>query len=186
MTYSTLIRRVVCCSLLVAVSPFAFGLPEPGDAAPDFQLQSQTGSKVSLKDYKGEWIILFFFGDHSSDEIGLAARNLQRDLAKYNAFNASVIGIGRTTPESNRVWAEKNELTFTLLADPDQAIAKAYGVPAEVASSSGNQGIYEVIVAPGGKVQLPRIAVNNIDGESTSLLACLQYFKEHPGHTDGP
>lgn len=70
-----------------------------------------------------------------------------------------------------------------MLADPDQAIAKAYGVPTEVASGSGDRGIYEVIVAPGGKVQLPRIAVNDIDGESTSLLACLQYFKEHYGHT---
>jgi thioredoxin-dependent peroxiredoxin len=183
MTYSTLIRRVVCCLLLVTVSALASGLPEPGDAAPDFQLQSQTGSKVSLKDYSGKWVILFFFRDHSSDEMGLVARNFQRDLAKFNAFDATIIGIGCTTPESNRIWAERDGLTFTLLADPDQAIAKAYGVPTEIASSSVNRGIYEVIVAPSGKVQLPRIAVNDIDGESTALLACLQYFKEHHGPT---
>jgi len=179
------IRRVVCFLILMAVSAFASSLLEPGDVAPIFQLQSQTGSKVSLKDYKGEWIILFFFGDHSSNELGLAARNLQRDLAKYNAFNATVIGIGSTTPESNRAWAEKEGLTFPLLSDPDQAIAKAYGVPAEVASSSGDQGIYEVIVAPGGKVQLPRIVTSDVESESAHLLACLQYF-EHPEHSDGP
>jgi peroxiredoxin len=114
-------------------------LPNYFHAAPDFQLQSQTGSKVSLKDYKGERIILFFFGDHSSDEIGLAARNFATGPCKVQRVNASVIDISRTTSESNRVWAEKNGLTFTLLADPDQAIAKAYGVPAEVASSSGNR-----------------------------------------------
>ncbi|WP_213804071.1 redoxin domain-containing protein [Granulicella sp. dw_53] len=170
MTYP-LIHRIVVCSLLMAVSPFAFGLPEPGDVAPAFSLKSQSGSPVSLKGYKGDWVILFFFGDHSSEDIGLIARELQRDLAKYSSYTASVIGIGRTSPESNQKWADENGLTFPLLSDPDQAIAKAYGVQAD-------GGIYEVIVAPSGKVQLPRIVVSNVDGESTHLLACLQYFKD--------
>jgi peroxiredoxin Q/BCP len=164
----------VCCSLLITVSAFASGLPEPGDVAPDFNLKSQSGSQVSLKGYKGSWVILFFFGDHSSEDVTLAARNLQRDLASYNTYNASIIGIGTTSPESNHDWADKNGLTFPLLSDPDQAIAKAYGVQAD-------GGIYELIVAPGGKVQLPRIVTSDIDSESAHLLACLQYFKDHAG-----
>jgi thioredoxin-dependent peroxiredoxin len=175
-TYPTLMHRVVCCSLLMAVSAFASGLPEPGDVAPAFSLKSQTGSTVSLKGYKGDWVILFFFGDHSSEDVALIARELQRDLAKYSSYNASVIGIGHTSSESNQSWADKNGLTFPLLSDPDQAIAKAYGVQAD-------GGIYEVIVAPNGKVQLPRIVASDIDGESTHLLTCLQYFKDRAGHT---
>jgi peroxiredoxin Q/BCP len=160
----------------MTVSAFASGLPEPGDVAPAFSLKSQTGSQVSLKGYKGDWVILFFFGDHSSEDVSLAARNLQRDLAKYNSYNASVIGIGPTSPESNHNWADKNGLTFPLLSDPDRAIAKAYGVQA-------GGGIYEVFVAPSGKVQLSRIVTSDIDGESTHLLACLQYFKDHAERT---
>jgi peroxiredoxin Q/BCP len=157
------------------VRAFASGPPEPGDVAPAFSLKSQSGSQVSLKGYKGDWVIIFFFGDHSSEDVDLAARNLQRDLAKYNSYNASVIGIGRTSPESNHNWADKNGLTFPLLSDPDQAVARAYAVQAD-------GGIYEVIVAPSGKVQLPRIVTSDIDGESTHLLACLQYFKDHAEH----
>ncbi len=116
----------------------------------------------------------------------LAVRNLQRDLAKYSAFNAAVIGIGSTSVESNQAWAEKDEITFPLLSDTDQAIAKAYGVPAAVTGTSGDREIYEVIVAPDGKVRLPVIVTSDIEDQSAHLLACLQYFKEHPGHTDGP
>jgi thioredoxin-dependent peroxiredoxin len=148
-------------------------LPNYFHVAPDFQLQSQTGSKVSLKDYKEERIIFFFFGDHSSDEIGLAAAILQRDLATFNAFNASVIGISRTTSESNRVWARKTDLRYSAtrikrLQRFTEFQQRSQAVPAI--------GIYEVIVAPGGKLRLPRIAGTNIDGESTSHLACLQYL----------
>jgi peroxiredoxin Q/BCP len=168
----------------MAVSTFASGLPEPGEVAPDFCLKSQSGSQVSLKEYKGEWVILFFFGEHSSEDVRLAASNFQRDLSKYSSANAVVVGIGRTSPENNEAWANKNGLTFPLLSDPDQTIANAYGVPISGSNSSG-RGIYEVIVAPGGKVQLPRIATSDIEGESTHLLACLQYFKDHAGHTTG-
>jgi thioredoxin-dependent peroxiredoxin len=171
------LRRLICCSLLFGASAFASSSPEPGDPAPDFTLTSQAGSQVSLKDYEGRWVILFFFGDHVRDDVRVEARNFQRDLAKYSSFNASIIGIGRSLPESNRDWADTNGLTFTLLSDPDQKIAEAYGV--EVGgSNSARGGMYEVIVAPNGKVQLPRIVTSDFDGESDHLLACLQYFKD--------
>jgi thioredoxin-dependent peroxiredoxin len=173
--------RIVCCWLFLAMSAFASALLEPGEVAPDFQLLSQTGSRVSLKSYKGEWVILFFFGDHSGENVSLTARNLQRDLAKFNAANAAIVGIGRTTPESNQAWAKKEEITFPLLSDPDENITKSYG-----AGSSGDSGIYEVIVAPNGKVTLPRIASMDLDEESNHLLACLQYFSQHPGRTNAP
>ena len=179
MTYPTRMHRVVCCSVLIAVSAFASGQPESGDVAPAFSLTSQSGSQVSLKGYKGRWVILFFFGDHSSEDVGLNARNLQRDLAKFDSYNASVIGIGTTSPESNRDWADKNGLAFPLLSDPDQAIAKAYGVQVD-------GGIYEVFVAPSGKVKSLRIVTSDIDTESTKLLACLQYFKDHEGPGASP
>ena len=171
MAYPTLMRRVVYCSLLLATSAFASDSLAPGDPAPDFNLTSQSGSQISLKNFKGSWVILFFFGDHSANDVRLEAQHFQRDLAKYDSFHAVIVGIGRTSPESNRNWADKNGLTFTLLSDPDQKIAKAYAALAD-------GGIYETIVAPSGKVKLPRIVTYDFDGESDHLLACLQHFKD--------
>lgn len=178
MTYTALMCRVLCCSVLLAASAFASDSPASGDSAPDFNLSSQSGSQVSLKSYKGTWVILFFFGDHSSEDVLLEARNLQGDLAQFRSFNAEIVGIGRTSPESNRIWADKNGLTFTLLSDPAQTTAKAYAVPENGSKSAGEGGIYEMIVAPDGKVKLPRIVTNDVDGESAHLLACLQHFKD--------
>jgi peroxiredoxin Q/BCP len=148
-------------------------------------LASQSGSQVSLKGYKGSWVILFF-GDHSREDVRLLARSLQRDLAKYSSFNAVIVGIGVTSPESNHNWADMDGLTLPLLSDPDQAIAKAYGVPANGSNSTGDGGLYEVIVAPSGKVKLsPRIVTNDVDGESDHLIGCLQYFKDQASSTAG-
>ncbi len=168
----------LCCVLLFTTGALASAIPEPGSPAPDFTLTSQSGSQVSLKAYKGSWIILFFFGDHSSSDMGVSARNLQRDMAKYAGFHAQVIGIGRTSAENNRDWAQKNGITFPLLSDPDQKIANAYGVPANGSNSTTDGGLYEVILTPDGKVQLPGIVTFDAEGQSGHLLACLQYFKD--------
>ena len=183
MTCLTLMRRTVYGSLLLGVSAFASGPLAPGDPAPDFNLTSQSGSQVSLRSYKGSWVILFFFRDHSSADVQLEARNFQRDLAKYDAFHAVIVGIGSTSPESNRNWADMNGLTFTLLSDPDQKVANAYTVQADGPSSSGDGGIYEMFVATDGRVKLPRIVTYDFDGESGNLLACLQYFKDQTERT---
>jgi len=178
MTYSRLLRSTLCCMLLFTTGVFASGMPEAGSPAPDFKLTSQSGSQVSLKAYKGSWIVLFFFGDHSSSDMGTSARNLQRDMAKYASFNAQIIGIGRTSAESNLEWAQKNGITFPLLSDPDQKIANAYGVPAGGSNSTTDGGLYQVILTPDGKVQLPGIVTFDVDGQSSRVLACLQYFKD--------
>jgi peroxiredoxin Q/BCP len=184
MAHLRLIRRAACFALFIAASAFASNLPGPGDPAPDFSLTSQSGSQVSLKDYQGRWVILFFFGDHSSEDVRLLARSLQRDLAKYSSFNAVIVGIGVTSPESNHNWADKDGLNFPLLSDPDQVIAKAYGFNAAGSNSTGDGGLYEFIVAPSGKMKLsPRIVTNDVDGESYHLLACLQYFKDQAAST---
>lgn len=186
MAHLSLVRRAACFALFIAAGASASNLPGPGDPAPDFSLTSQFGSQVSLKGYKGNWVILFFFGDHSSEDVRILARRLQRDLAKYSSFNAVIVGIGVTSPESNHNWADKDGLTFPLLSDPDQVIAKAYGVQADGSNSTRDGGLYEVIVAPNGKVKLsPRLVMNDVDGESYHLLACLQYFKDQAASTAG-
>ena len=171
-------RYVLSCTLLLATSAEASGMPEPGSPAPDFNLISQAGTKVSLKAYKGSWIVLFFFGDHSSPDVDLYAHNLERDSAKYASYHAVTIGIGRTSSESDKTWAKKTGISFPLLSDSDQKVSGSYGVPADGSNGLSNGGIYQVIIAPDGTVRLTAIVTNGLDDASMHALACLQYEQD--------
>lgn len=173
-----LLRSVLSCTLPFATGAGAYNMPEPGVPAPEFSLLSQAGTRVSLKAYKGSWVILFFFGDHSTPDLDLYAHNFERDMAKYASYHAVVIGGGGTSPESDSMWAKKIGVSFPLLSDPDQKVAAAYGVPADGSNGLSDGGIYHVIIAPDGTVRLPGIVTNDVDGSSTHMLACLEYFKD--------
>ena len=175
---SKLINSLICGSLLLCSTAFALDTPKPGTPAPNFTLTSQSGSHVSLKDYKGKWIILFFSGRDQSGDVTLEARNFQRDLSKYTSFNAVVLGISPFSQESNKAWATSDELTFDLLSDTDQKIAQAYGVLLSSSTSVTDGGLSLMIIAPNGNIQLPVIVTNDVDGISGHMLACLQYFKD--------
>jgi peroxiredoxin Q/BCP len=176
MIQSMLYRMILRCALLCTTIASASPLPEPGSPAPEFKLQDQSNSSVSLSAYKGSWVILFFVGDHSSPDISLHARSLERDRNAYASFNAHVIGISRTAPEGNDDWARANQIDFPVLSDQDEKVAAAYGVPAG-GSNSASAGIYEVIIAPDGRVKLPVIVTSDVDGQSDHLLTCLRYFQ---------
>ena len=171
---------VLSCTLLFAAGADASDMPETGSPAPAFELLSQAGSKVSLRAYKGSWIVLFFFGDHSTPDVDLYAHNLVRDAAQYSSSHAAVIGIGRTTSESDRLWAQKIGISFPLLSDPDQKIAEAYGVPAGGSNGLSDGGLYQVIIAPDGTVRLSGIVTNDVDDASMHALASLRYLQEKP------
>lgn len=169
---------VLLCTLFLAAGAVASDVPETGSPAPDFNLVSQDGTKVSLGAYKGSWIVLFFFGDHSTADVDLYARNLARDAALYSSSHAAVIGIGRTSSDSDHTWAKKVGVSFPLLSDPDQKIAGAYGVPAGGSNGLSDGGIYQVIIAPDGLVRLSGIVTNDVDDASMHALASLKYLQE--------
>ncbi|PYL51792.1 MAG: peroxiredoxin, partial [Verrucomicrobia bacterium] len=67
--------------------------PEPGKPAPDFSLATGDGSQVSLKDYRGKWIVLYFYPKDFTSGCTMEARNFQRDLAKYEGVGAVILGV---------------------------------------------------------------------------------------------
>src|SRR5215212_10639875 len=67
--------------------------PEVGKPAPDFSLTTGDGSQVSLKDYRGKWVVLYFYPKDFTSGCTLEARNFQRDLAKYDAANTVILGV---------------------------------------------------------------------------------------------
>jgi peroxiredoxin Q/BCP len=107
---------------LLAVSAIAATVPTAGTAAPDFSLLSNEGKATSLKDFKGKWVVLYFYPKDFTSGCTLQAQNFQRDLAKYTEKNVSV-----DTAESHKDFCAKEGLAFKLLSDPDAKTSAAYG-----------------------------------------------------------
>src|SRR6266542_447501 len=101
--------------------------PEVGRPAPDFSLTTSDGSQVSLKDYRGKWVVLYFYPKDFTSGCTLEARNFQRNLAKYEEAGAVVLGVSVDTAQSHKDFCAKEGLNFKLLADPDAAVSTEYG-----------------------------------------------------------
>jgi thioredoxin-dependent peroxiredoxin len=101
--------------------------PDVGKPAPDFSLTTGDGSQVSLKDYRGKWIVLYFYPKDFTSGCTLEARNFQRDLAKYEDSGAVILGVSVDTAQSHKDFCTKEGLNFKLLADPDGKVSNEYG-----------------------------------------------------------
>ena len=99
-----------------------------GDTAPDFALQDKTGNQVKLSDFAGKKVVLYFY---PKDNTPGCTRQACAFAAAYDDFkkrNIAVIGISKDSVESHRKFAEKHDLPFILLADPELQAIQAYGV----------------------------------------------------------
>ena len=101
--------------------------PAAGTQAPDFSLTTGDGSQVSLKDYRGKWVVLYFYPKDFTSGCTMEARNFQRDLAKYEQAGAVVLGVSVDTAESHKDFCAKEGLNFKLLADPEAKVSTEYG-----------------------------------------------------------
>ena len=101
--------------------------PVTGTAAPDFKLTTGDGSQVSLKDYRGKWVVLYFYPKDFTSGCTVEAKNFQRDLAKYEQSGAVVLGVSVDSAQSHKDFCAKEGLNFKLLADPDAKVSTQYG-----------------------------------------------------------
>ena len=102
-----------------------------GAAAPDFTLPSQEGAPVSLSQYRGKWVVLYFYPKDFTQGCTIEAHNFQRDEAQYVAKNAVILGVSLDSPESHKQFCAKEGLNFKLLADEQAAVVAQYGSLAE-------------------------------------------------------
>jgi peroxiredoxin Q/BCP len=101
--------------------------PEVGKPAPDFSLTTGDGSQVSLKDYHGKWVVLYFYPKDFTSGCTLEAHNFQRDLSKYTDAGVVILGVSVDTAQSHKDFCSKEGLNFKLLADPDAKVSTEYG-----------------------------------------------------------
>jgi peroxiredoxin Q/BCP len=101
--------------------------PMAGTTAPDFTLTSQEGTPVSLHDYRGKWVVLYFYPKDFTSGCTVEAHNFQRDLAQYEQRNAVILGVSVDTPDSHKAFCTKEGLNFKLLADTNHEVSAKYG-----------------------------------------------------------
>jgi peroxiredoxin Q/BCP len=177
---------VAGCAVVVAgafalAKSFASSAPDlapVGAAAPNFTLPSQENKPVSLSDYKGKWVVLYFYPKDQTSGCSLEAHNFQRDLPKYDALNAVVLGVSLDTVESHKTWCTKDSFTFKLLADPDHKVVDAYGVPVKAIPGFGSIAMRDTfLISPDGKV-VKEWEVKDIAGHSDEVLAAIAALKK--------
>ena len=114
-------------ALLVAITLPAAEAPVAGTKAPDFTLKSQEGKNVSLHDFKGKWVVLYFYPKDFTQGCTIEAHNFQADQAKYDQMNAAIVGVSVDTVDSHQQFCTKESLTFKLLADEKKEVVNTYG-----------------------------------------------------------
>ena len=118
---------IFALALLITASAIAGGLPQAGTAAPAFELTSDEGKPVSLSDLAGQWVVLYFYPKDFTSGCTLQAQGFQRDLAKFEAKGAVVVGVSVDSPDSHKSFCEKEKLAFRLLSDSEAKVSEAYG-----------------------------------------------------------
>jgi thioredoxin-dependent peroxiredoxin len=102
--------------------------PSLNQSAPEFTLATNTGDgTISLSDYRGKWVVLYFYPKDFTPGCTLEARRFQEDLLKYQAKNAQVLGISVDDVDSHAEFCDSEGLRFPLLADTTGDVSKAYG-----------------------------------------------------------
>ena len=174
----TLVSAALSSALLaaVAVSPvaaLAADAPTVGATAPGFTLPSQLDKPVSLSDFKGKWVVLYFYPKDMTSGCTLEAHNFQRDEAQFKALNAVVVGVSLDTVESHKQFCTKETLSFKLLADPNGKVIDEYGVPISEQAGTRYAARETFLIAPDGRVAKawPKVDPR---GHSAEVLAALK------------
>lgn len=99
-----------------------------GDKAPDFSLMNQEGAVIRLSDFQGKKVILYFYPKDNTPGCTRQACAFAQNYAQFAALGVVVIGISKDSVASHQRFAEKNELPFILLSDPERHAIEAYDV----------------------------------------------------------
>ncbi len=145
--------------------------PAVGTDAPEFTLTTNEGKQVSLNNFRGQWVVLYFYPKDFTSGCTLEAHNFQTDLEKYQGLHAVILGVSVDTAESHKSFCTKEGLAFKLLSDPDGKISDTYGsvMDYQGAKLSARNTF---IINPQGKVAKVFMKVKPA-GHSEEVLAAL-------------
>lgn len=178
--------RIVGIAMLVAVAVFYSSrmfaasdssvVPQVGQVAPEFTLPSQDGSKISLAEYRGKWVVLYFYPKDQTSGCTIEARNFQRDMPKFDKVHAVVLGVSVDSVASHQAFCAKDGLHFKLLSDSSHDVVSKYG-------SLGNYMGFKIakrntfLINPEGKIAKEWIGVDP-NHHSTEVLQAIEELQK--------
>ena len=157
----------------------ALVMPEVGKKAPEFKLPSQDGTDVKLEDYKGKWVVLYFYPKDFTGGCTMEAHNFQADLDKFKAKDTVVLGVSLDSVSSHKDFCAKESLTFKLLSDADHKVAEKYGSLMEYKGTKyASRSTF--VIDPDGKIVkvYPKVDPANHSTEVLADLEALQKAKK--------
>jgi len=102
-------------------------VPQAGSLAPDFRLRSQDGAEINLKDFRGQWVVLYFYPKDHTPGCTVEARKFQRDQTQFAQRNTVILGVSVDSVDSHKKFCAREGLNFKLLADTSHQVASQYG-----------------------------------------------------------
>jgi thioredoxin-dependent peroxiredoxin len=177
-------HRSILSLMLAAVLVLAVGAsiaraadpPAVNTPAPDFTLKSQENKTVSLHDFRGQWVVLYFYPKDMTPGCTIEAHNFQADQDKYTKIHAAIVGVSVDPVDSHVEFCTKENLTFKLLSDADHKVVNQYG-------STQKFGATEVaarntfLVDPQGNIRKEFIKVDP-NPHSKEVLAALDELQK--------
>jgi len=124
---SRLVTSMLMLATLAASNAFA-APPVVGDAAPVFTLPDQSGKPVNLSDYRGKWVVLYFYPKDGTPGCTTEACEFRDNVFAFRDAGATILGISVDDVASHKKFAADHQLPFTLLADSEKKVARDYGV----------------------------------------------------------
>ena len=148
---------------------------EVGSKAPDFTLPDKDGREVSLRDFKGKRVVLYFYPRDNTPGCTRQACAFASAYEDFKKLDVAVIGISKDSVASHQKFAEKHSLPFVLLSDPDRLAIEAYGVWQEKKNyGKVSMGVVRstFIIDPEGRIEkvMPKVKPDTNAGEILSYL----------------
>lgn len=169
----------VAAACFAAVSAAGAAAPQAGAPAPAFRLQDQAGAWHELNDYRGKWVVLYFYPKDETPGCTTQACEFRDNIFAFHKLGAVILGVSVDDVASHKQFAEEHSLPFTLLADGTKETAKSYGVLRSALGIMEIAGRETFIIDPQGRVAKHYVSVDP-KGHSQMVLADLKVLQGRP------
>ncbi|MGC4028751.1 MAG: peroxiredoxin [Steroidobacteraceae bacterium] len=151
--------------------------PQPGDPAPAISLPDQNGKTVNLADYRGQWVVVYFYPKDETPGCTTQACEFRDNIFAFRRAGAQILGISVDDVESHRKFAENHGLPFPLLADSSHETTQRYGVLNQ-SGPAARAARETFLVDPNGKiVRHYVVGRDDLEGHSKVVLADIESLK---------
>ena len=165
-------------SLLILTATARAEVPATGAAAPGFSLPDQNGATRRLAEWRGRWVVLYFYPKDDTPGCTTEACAFRDDLARLTALDAQVVGVSVDDTLSHKVFAEKYHLPFPLLSDATAEVARQYGALSDWLVIKVAKR-YTFLVDPAGRIARVYLSVD-ASRHSSEIVTDLKALRARP------